>query len=132
MGSEYDVFPPIKEMTSPRRSCSPRLKGEAGLRPFLGKWQLRAGMSWQPELENAIDRSASAAKAEVAERKRIEHSRLWRRSPLPGRYRRYPWLRRLSPCSVQPRGEAALHDTAVIANHAPKRPVGASQRELKQ
>jgi hypothetical protein len=38
-----------------------RLKGEAGLRPFLDKWQLRAGMSWQPELGNAIDRSASAA-----------------------------------------------------------------------
>jgi hypothetical protein len=122
MGSEYDVFLSHKGDDKPEEELlATRLKGEAGLQPFLGKWQLRAGMSWQPELENAIDRSASAAKAEVAERKRIEHSRLWRRSPLPGRYRRYPWLRRLSPCSVQPRGEAALHDTAVIANPCPQK-----------
>jgi hypothetical protein len=34
---------------------------EAGLRPFLDKWQLQVGVSWQPELETAIGRSASAA-----------------------------------------------------------------------
>ncbi len=62
MGSEYDVFLSHKGDDKPEvELLAARLKGEAGLRPFLDKWQLRAGMSWQPELENAIDRSASAA-----------------------------------------------------------------------
>ena len=62
MGSEYHVFLSHKGDDKPEvELLATRLKGEAGLRPFLDKWQLRAGMSWQPELENAIDRSASAA-----------------------------------------------------------------------
>jgi energy-coupling factor transporter ATP-binding protein EcfA2 len=62
MGSEYHVFLSHKGDDKPEvELIATRLKGEAGLRPFLDKWQLRPGMSWQTELENAIDRSASAA-----------------------------------------------------------------------
>jgi len=59
MGSEYHVFLSHKGEDKPEvELLATRLKGEAGLRPFLDKWQLRPGMSWQTELENAIDRSA--------------------------------------------------------------------------
>ena len=62
MGSEYDVFLSHKGDDKPEvELLATRLKGEAGLRPFLDKWQLPVGMSWQPELENAIDQSDSAA-----------------------------------------------------------------------
>ena len=62
MGAEYDVFLSHRGDDKPAVEllCA-RLKGEAGLRPFLDKWHLLPGRSWQPELENAINRSATAA-----------------------------------------------------------------------
>jgi TIR domain len=62
MGSEYDVFLSHKGDDKPDvELLATRLKGEIGLRPFLDKWQLPVGKSWQPELESAIEHSASAA-----------------------------------------------------------------------
>jgi hypothetical protein len=62
MEFEYDVFLSHKRDDKPEvELLAIRLKGEAGLLPFLDKWQLPIGMSWQPELEKAINRSASAA-----------------------------------------------------------------------
>jgi hypothetical protein len=60
--SEYDVF--LSHKGEDKREVellATRLKEEAGLRPFLDKWHLQVGLSWQPELEAAIDRSAGAA-----------------------------------------------------------------------
>ena len=62
MESEYHVFLSHKGDDKPEvELLAARLKGEAGLRPFLDKWQLPVGKSWQPELERAIEQSASAA-----------------------------------------------------------------------
>ena len=62
MGSEYDVFLSHKgDDKAEVELLGARLKGEAGLRPFLDKWHLVPGESWQPELEHAVDCSASAA-----------------------------------------------------------------------
>ncbi|PTL84826.1 TIR domain-containing protein [Vitiosangium sp. GDMCC 1.1324] len=38
-----------------------RLKSEAGLRPFLDKWQLVPGTLWQPRLEEALAKSQAVA-----------------------------------------------------------------------
>jgi energy-coupling factor transporter ATP-binding protein EcfA2 len=62
MGSEYDVFLSHKgDDKAEVELLGARLKGEAGLRPFLDKWHLVPGESWQAELEHAVDCSASAA-----------------------------------------------------------------------
>jgi TIR domain len=62
MGSEYNVFlshkPDDKAEVELLRA---RLNERAGLRPFLDKWHLVPGESWQPELQHAIGRSSSAA-----------------------------------------------------------------------
>ena len=62
MGSEYDVFLSHKgDDKAEVELLGARLKEQAGLRPFLDKWHLVPGESWQPELQHAIDCSASAA-----------------------------------------------------------------------
>jgi WD40 repeat protein len=38
-----------------------KLRGEAGLRPYLDKWHLVPGTPWQPELEAGLEESATAA-----------------------------------------------------------------------
>jgi hypothetical protein len=44
MGSEYDVFLSHKGDDNPEvELVATRLKGEAGLQPFLDKWQLPVG-----------------------------------------------------------------------------------------
>ncbi|MFA5924524.1 MAG: TIR domain-containing protein [Methylococcaceae bacterium] len=59
---QYDVFLSHNSGDKPEvELLAKRLKEEAGLKPFLDKWQLIPGKPWQLELENAIDRSATAA-----------------------------------------------------------------------
>jgi hypothetical protein len=61
-GSEYDVFLSHCGVDKPEvELLATRLRREAGLRPFLDKWHLVSGRSWQPELEHAIECSSTAA-----------------------------------------------------------------------
>jgi len=62
MGSEYDVFLSHHGDDKPEvELLANRLQRKAGIRPFLDKWHLVSGKSWQPELAHAIDCSATAA-----------------------------------------------------------------------
>ena len=62
MADQYDVFLSHSSADKPTvEAIAVRLRDEAGLRPFLDKWDLVPGESWIPALERAIERSTTVA-----------------------------------------------------------------------
>ena len=58
----YDVFLSHNSADKPAvEAIAIRLRNEAGLRAFLDKWHLTPGKSWQRELSDALDSSATIA-----------------------------------------------------------------------
>ena len=62
MADEYDVF--LSHNSADKvavEEIALRLRHEAGLRPFLDKWELAPGDQWIPALERGIDASKTVA-----------------------------------------------------------------------
>jgi TIR domain/Effector-associated domain 1/CHAT domain len=58
----YDVFLSHSSADKPAvEAVAVRLRDEAGLRPFLDRWELVPGEPWMPALERAIERSTTVA-----------------------------------------------------------------------